>query len=42
MDALEAWTTPGQHTNVPKYAVNNATNSASLSSRFLYDATNVV
>lgn len=41
VDALEAWTTPGQHTNVPKYAVNNATNSASLSSRFLYDATNV-
>ena len=30
VDALEAWTTPGQHTNVPKYAVNNATNSASL------------
>lgn len=41
VDALEAWTTSGQHTNVPKYAVNNATNSASLSSRFLYDATNV-
>lgn len=41
VDALEAWTTPGQQTNVPKYAINNATNSASLSSRFLYDATNV-
>ena len=41
VDALEAWTTPGQQTNVPKYEINNATNSSSLSSRFLYDATNI-
>lgn len=39
VDALEAWTTPGQVTNVPKYEINNSSNSSSLSSRFLYDAT---
>lgn len=39
VDALEAWTTSGQVTNVPKYEINNSSNSSSLSSRFLYDAT---
>lgn len=39
-DALKAWTTPGQITDVPKYSVNNASNSSSLSTRYLYNATN--
>lgn len=38
-DALKAWTTAGQKTNVPKYRVNNSTGSSSLSTRFLFDAT---
>ncbi|MBP1614838.1 MAG: TonB-dependent receptor [Bacteroidetes bacterium] len=40
-DALNAWTTAGQVTNVPKYSINNANSSSSLSSRYLFDATNV-
>jgi len=40
-DALSAWTTAGQNTDVPKYSINNASKSSSLSSRFLYDATNI-
>lgn len=40
-DELKAWTTPGQVTNVPKFTVNNTSLSNSLSTRFLYNATNV-
>ena len=40
-DALNAWTTEGQSTNVPRYTANNTSGSNSLSSRFLYDATNI-
>lgn len=40
-DALNAWKTAGEHTNVPRFAVNNSTGSSSLSSRYLYDATNI-
>lgn len=40
-DALNAWTTVGQVTNVPKYSINNANSSSSLSSRYLFDATNI-
>ncbi|MDR2118702.1 MAG: TonB-dependent receptor [Tannerellaceae bacterium] len=40
-DALTSWTTPGQSTDVPRFVVNNASGSNSLSSRFLYDATHV-
>ncbi|MDR1646139.1 MAG: TonB-dependent receptor [Tannerellaceae bacterium] len=39
IDALNAWTTAGQSTDVPRFIVNNTTGSGSLSSRFLYDAT---
>ena len=38
-DALNSWTSPGQVTDVPRFEVNNASGSSSLSSRFLYDAT---
>ncbi len=41
VDALNAWTTPGQITDVPKYSINNSTSSSSLSTRYLYDATNI-
>ncbi len=40
-DALNSWTTEGQKTDVPLYTINNSTSSNSLSSRFLFDATNV-
>ncbi|OAV68344.1 Outer membrane cobalamin receptor protein, SusC/RagA family [Bacteroidales bacterium Barb6XT] len=40
IDALDAWTTPGKSANVPRFITNNASGSNSLSSRFLYDATN--
>lgn len=40
-DELKAWTTKGQQTSVPRYVVNNSNSSNSLSTRFLYDATNV-
>jgi TonB-linked SusC/RagA family outer membrane protein len=33
---LDAWTTPGQITNVPIYIYNNTNNSSRASSRFLY------
>lgn len=39
-DALNAWTTPGQVTDVPKFAISNSSGSSNMSSRFLYDATN--
>jgi len=39
VDALNAWTTEGQKTDVPRFITNNTTASNSLSSRFLYDAT---
>ncbi|MDR2563085.1 MAG: TonB-dependent receptor [Prevotellaceae bacterium] len=38
-DAAKAWTTPGQATDVPRFAVNNSSGSNSLSTRFLYNAT---
>jgi TonB-linked SusC/RagA family outer membrane protein len=41
VDALQAWTTAGQQTDVPRFIVNNASGSSSLSSRYLYDATNL-
>ncbi|MDR2859626.1 MAG: TonB-dependent receptor [Mediterranea sp.] len=40
IDALNVWTTPGQVTDVPRFIINNTSGSNSLSSRFLYDATN--
>ncbi|MDR2810230.1 MAG: TonB-dependent receptor [Tannerellaceae bacterium] len=40
-DALHSWTSPGQSTGVPRFMVNNASGSNSLSSRFLYDATHL-
>lgn len=40
-DELKAWTTPGQVTSVPRYVANNSNGSNSLSTRFLYNATNV-
>jgi len=40
-DALKAWTTPGQITDIPKYSINNSSSSSSLSSRFLFNATNI-
>jgi TonB-linked SusC/RagA family outer membrane protein len=40
-DELNAWTTVGQVTDVPRYEVNNTNSSNSLSSRFLFDATNI-
>jgi TonB-linked SusC/RagA family outer membrane protein len=40
-DALNSWTSSGQSTNVPRFIVNNASGSSSLSSRYLYDATNI-
>lgn len=39
VDAVNAWTAPGQVTNVPKYTNSNANLSNSPSTRFLYDAT---
>lgn len=41
VDALNAWNTVGQKTNVPLFSINNPSGSSSLSSRFLYSATNV-
>lgn len=38
-DATKAWTTPGQVTDVPKYAYHNANSSNGQSTRFLFDAT---
>ena len=40
-DALKAWTTSGQITDIPKYSINNSSSSSSLSSRFLFNATNI-
>ncbi len=40
-DALKAWAKNGQTTSVPRFIVNNSTGSSSLSSRYLYDATNI-
>ncbi|MDR1344859.1 MAG: TonB-dependent receptor [Tannerellaceae bacterium] len=40
VDALQSWTAAGQESSVPRFIVNNATGSSSLSSRYLYDATN--
>ncbi len=40
VDALKSWTTPGQQTDVPLFEINDASGSNSLSSRFLYKATN--
>lgn len=40
-DELNAWTTAGQNTGVPRFEVNNNNNSNSLSTRFLFNATNV-
>lgn len=41
VDALKAWSSAGQHTEVPLFAPNNSSGSSSLSSRFLYNATNL-
>jgi len=41
VDALKAWTTAGENTNVPRFRTNNSTGSNSLSTRYLYDATNI-
>lgn len=41
VDQLKAWTTPGQQTDVPKFVANNSSGSYSLSTRYLYDATNI-
>jgi TonB-linked SusC/RagA family outer membrane protein len=40
-DDLNAWTPANRNTNIPKYANNNTTASNSVSSRYLFDATNV-
>jgi hypothetical protein len=39
VDALKAWSAPGQSTDVPRYIAINSNATNSLSSRFLYDAT---
>ena len=39
VDALDAWTTAGMQTDVPRYSNNNDNQSNSPSTRFLYDAT---
>ena len=39
VDALNAWTTAGMQTDVPRYSNNNDNQSNSPSTRFLYDAT---
>ena len=39
-DEANAWTTPGQAASIPLYTVNNSNVSNSLSTRFLYNATN--
>lgn len=41
IDALKAWNATGQKTDVPLFSINNPTGSNSLSSRFLYSATNI-
>ncbi len=40
-DELMAWTPDNTHTNVPKYVNNNTNGSDGVSTRFLYDATNI-
>lgn len=37
-DALNAWSPTNRYTDVPRYSTNNSTQSSSLSSRFLEDA----
>ncbi|MDR0537620.1 MAG: TonB-dependent receptor [Tannerellaceae bacterium] len=39
IDALKAWSAPGQSTDVPRFVTNNPSGANSLSTRFLYDAT---
>lgn len=39
-DEWNRWTTAGQETDVPRYDANNTNNSGSLSTRFLFKATN--
>ena len=40
-DELKAWTSSNTNTNVPKYVNNNTNASDGISTRFLYDATNI-
>lgn len=40
-DELNAWTPTNTHTNVPRYANNNTNSSDGVSTRYLYDATNI-
>jgi hypothetical protein len=40
-DELNAWTQNNRNTNIPKYDNNNTTASNSVSSRYLFDATNI-
>lgn len=40
-DALNAWKSPGDQTDIPRFIINNSTGSSSLSSRYLYNATNI-
>ena len=40
-EALDAWTSTNTDTNVPKFSIHNSTGSSSLSTRYLYKATNV-
>ncbi|WP_449188515.1 SusC/RagA family TonB-linked outer membrane protein [Tannerella forsythia] len=40
-DELKAWTSSNTNTNVPKYVNNNTNASDGVSTRFLYDATNI-
>lgn len=40
-DELNAWTSTNTHTNVPRYANNNTNSSNGVSTRYLYDATNI-
>lgn len=41
VDALNSWKTAGDLTDVPEFIPNNSSGSSSLSSRFLYNPTNV-
>ena len=40
-DELSAWTPTNTITNVPKYVNNNTNSSDGVSTRYLYDATNI-
>lgn len=40
-DELNAWTPTNTRTNVPRYANNNTNSSDGVSTRYLYDATNI-